>query len=390
MRVPVVRLLLSLLVLQAEFVLAQQPAYTFHTLDLPDALGLFGNVSATDIQEDNRLTLQYSWSPGDPVQPGTFHTYGTAQNQAIACPAPAVWTGIQGTNHGRALTGWCYTDGATPTVTGFYRAANGVWTTLVVPGAIYTEGRDVNNWENVVGTWIDSGGNCHGFVWAQSTGQYTTLDVPAAWNGVCTNPQAIENANVIVGTYQSPLGHQRGFRYDLNANTWGAVAGPDNDVTVLTGINDYGVTLVYSDNVMTGSHGYYLWQNGVFTPFVFPFPQADWYALRRINNAGWIVGDYTETIYPPGWPDTTASPTYFNRAFVAIPRPAAPAVASIKTPRGRQKQALSIESTEVEPEARDTQGMAHTALRVAAVPAMPPVSPLCTVLQGPARQALCR
>ena len=79
-------------------------------------------------------------------------------------------------------------------------AAALVFTTLDVPGAVLTNAQGVNLQGDVVGTYTDTAGVQHGFLW--SGGQFRTVDVP---NGHAVIARGINASGDIVGSYQRPV-----------------------------------------------------------------------------------------------------------------------------------------------------------------------------------------
>ena len=67
-------------------------------------------------------------------------------------------------------------------------------------------GLGINDFGDVVGDYVDSAGNRHGFL--RSKGVYTTLDVPGA---VFTVAEAINIFGQITGLYIDANGNQHGF-----------------------------------------------------------------------------------------------------------------------------------------------------------------------------------
>jgi probable HAF family extracellular repeat protein len=81
----------------------------------------------------------------------------------------------------------------------------GSYTTLDVPGALYTYASGINASGQIVGTYYDAAKRIHGFLLDQ--GNYSTLDVPGStW----TQAHAINDSGQIVGSYSDGAG-QHGF-----------------------------------------------------------------------------------------------------------------------------------------------------------------------------------
>ncbi|NOU44490.1 MAG: hypothetical protein HOO87_13235, partial [Methyloglobulus sp.] len=97
----------------------------------------------------------------------------------------------------------------------------------------------MNNNGQVVGTYIDSTNKWHGFVY--SNGVFTSIDVPDAGY---TNVKDINNNGQLIGEYSnSTYGHTHGF---LNKNgVFTTIDLPDYQSTALKAINDSGQILGY-------------------------------------------------------------------------------------------------------------------------------------------------
>jgi probable HAF family extracellular repeat protein len=166
-------------------------------------------------------------------------------------------------------------------------AADYVYTTLDVPGAVATHAYGINTAGQVVGDYTDARGVPHGFL--LSNGSYITLDAPNS-NG--TQAWGINNAGQIVGSSSGGFLLSGGSytRLDLPAS-FGGQFGPAINV-VAAGINDAG-QIVGSFAVLTNLNpprtrtGAFLLSNGVYTNIT--DPQRDTRA-EGINNAGQIVG----------------------------------------------------------------------------------------------------
>lgn len=93
-------------------------------------------------------------------------------------------------------------DDAADTTHGFL-LSKGTFTTIDVPGALFTAVTDINNAGVMIGAYDDTAGgcvagNCHGFVLRQGT--FTTIDFPGASH---TEVLGINDAGEIVGVHRS-------------------------------------------------------------------------------------------------------------------------------------------------------------------------------------------
>jgi uncharacterized membrane protein len=81
------------------------------------------------------------------------------------------------------------------------------FTTIDVPGAVFTQPTGINSAGRIVGFYIDGTTFAsHGFLLEQGT--YTSIDVPGA---IATQAEAINSAGRIVGTYVDSSFVSHGF-----------------------------------------------------------------------------------------------------------------------------------------------------------------------------------
>jgi probable HAF family extracellular repeat protein len=75
------------------------------------------------------------------------------------------------------------------------------FTTIDVPGALYTYPTGINDSGQIVGFYRDASSTLHGFL--LDNGSYTTLDVPGAY---LTEAYGINDSGQIVGYYEDAAG----------------------------------------------------------------------------------------------------------------------------------------------------------------------------------------
>jgi hypothetical protein len=95
----------------------------------------------------------------------------------------------------------------------------------------------VNKWNSIVGTYLDSKSNIHGFKRWSNSGAIS-LDFPGASQ---TRPARINDGGAIVGLYDDPGGQAHGFIY--HNGEWATLDYPNTPETALTGISDAGVII---------------------------------------------------------------------------------------------------------------------------------------------------
>lgn len=139
-------------------------------------------------------------------------------------------------NAGGEVTGWYQPEtlGSAPPMPFIYREGN--YTTLTVPDADYAAGHAINDYGDVVGSYID-GGYEHGFIYR--AGVVAKFDVPGALN---TTPRTINAPGQVVGSFQDgSTGDFHSFRYSeghYKVIKWPGVSA--NSINVQD-INDRGV-----------------------------------------------------------------------------------------------------------------------------------------------------
>lgn len=184
-----------------------------------------------------------------------------------------------------------------------YDSANGVITMIDYPGAGATTANGVNDKGQIVGGFCAStiacpvlGGSVadHGFLY--SNGVFTQLDFPGAES---TQPNAINNAGVIVGVYIINSTGPHGFMY--SNGTYTNIDFPGAGTTYALAINNLGV--------VAGSHdGFagFLYSKGKFQSVSVPNVIAT--GLFGINDHNDIVG-FVATTGMPG-----------NATFKGVPK----------------------------------------------------------------------
>jgi probable HAF family extracellular repeat protein len=100
----------------------------------------------------------------------------------------------------------------------------------------------INDLGQIAGTYVDMGGNRHGF-FRDSAGNYTTLDAPGA---ILTTANGINNSGKIVGMYVDASGHSNGFFLSgaadhANPGAWTTINVRGATDTIINSINDAGL-----------------------------------------------------------------------------------------------------------------------------------------------------
>jgi probable HAF family extracellular repeat protein len=159
---------------------------------------------------------------------GSFTTLdapGTAFNQLL------------GINDGLTAVGYSSTDTTGATLQRSFTESGGVFTYIdgfLPSGTQNNQAVGINNSGMVVGFYVDSTGNTHGYL--LNTGTLTSLNFPGS---TFTAAFGINNSGAIVGVYVDSGGTQHGFLYN---GTWNTLDVPQGVLgsTTINGINDKG------------------------------------------------------------------------------------------------------------------------------------------------------
>ena len=156
------------------------------------------------------------------------------------------------------------------------------FTTIDVPGAVYTQAFGINKSGDIVGGYGTTFTDSHGFL--LSGGSFTTFDGP----GTFTRADGIDKSGNIVGSYRDAnTGLDHGF-LRLADSTFTTIDDPDGaQGSRINGINNAGTMVGDFTDAAGFAHGFVL-SGGTFTTV--DFPGAASTLLFEINNSGAMVG----------------------------------------------------------------------------------------------------
>jgi len=275
----------------------QPTSYSFLSVEVPNSQGKLGFTSLADINDKGEIVGGFT--AGDSQG---FIISKRSEITRTGCPN-ATFTFLLGINNSGAIAGSCH-DGTTHATHAFLRNQKGQYTLIDVPGAVITEGRGLNDFNQVIGYYRDETGEQHGFVW--NDGAFFTLDLPDLEN-VIPYPQGINNRGQVVGSFaERPCNcNERGFLFSQGSLT--IIDFPGARATILNGINDRGdIVGIYVDS--NGEHHGFVLDDEGFKTVDVQFAGIDFTEAAGINNRGEIVGRYLQR-----------DPIY-DSGFVAIPR----------------------------------------------------------------------
>jgi probable HAF family extracellular repeat protein len=248
-----------------------------HTIDGPNGF----ETDCNDINNSNVVVGFYVDNNG------VSHGFAQVGQQMKIVDVPgATATLLYGINNHNQVVGW-YTDASSVTH-GLAMDSHQHMTTIDPPGSTLTNAWGINDAGEIVGAYTDSGGVFHGFTLLN--GKYTTFDAP---NGaVLTELTGINNKGEMVGIFDDSTGVEHGFGVSNghfiqidDPNSLGAVTATDR-------VNDseeyVGLWATSTGGPFSGYHA----KANVFTTITFPGSTET--RTRGLNNAGVVVGRYTD------------------------------------------------------------------------------------------------
>jgi probable HAF family extracellular repeat protein len=167
-----------------------------------------------------------------------------------------------------------------------FTLTNGVYRTLLVPGASISVLSGINTAGQMVGSYIDSSGNPHGFF--ANAGTFSNIDFPGSTG---TNASGINDSDEVVGVYADMGGQQHGFLD--NAGTWTSLDYPGAVVTAAAGVNTAGDIVGVWQDAALNTHGF-LYSDGAFSKVDVVGAQDT--RLTSIKNSGALTGQFTDAL----------------------------------------------------------------------------------------------
>jgi probable HAF family extracellular repeat protein len=172
-----------------------------------------------------------------------------------------------------------------------FLADNGIFTTIDPPGATYTSIDGINDRGQMVGTFVPSNGRLQGFLY--DNGSFTTVAVPGSSSGFASG---INNRGQIVGSFIGPTNFTYvGFLENNGAFSTIDSSPPDNVyVTRPSDINNRGqiVGTLFTFNHPPPNGQGFLLENGQFSPIIVPGARETW--PLGINDRGQVVGRFVD------------------------------------------------------------------------------------------------
>jgi hypothetical protein len=298
------------------------PAYSFRTISVPGAAGTYaisinssghiaGGYSLTDPSTEKFGLHGFLLRQGVFTTinfPGAAQTYGESINDGDS--GLGSYVGYNGTESDYVRTGRNFES-------------------FALAGAVQTFSSGIDNALNIVGSYYDSGGKRHGFLFFHNTGNFDIVAFPGA---VSTSPAAMYDQN-IVGWYSNtdasgtPSVGTQSFLLKgsaLSDGNYTSINVPGASFSTPNGVNVYGdIVGVYADS--GGLSHSFVYSGGSFATIDFPGAAAGTTYAYAINANGEIVGQYNDPILGGTF------------GFLAIP--VTPAVAAaLKAPISRKRK----------------------------------------------------
>jgi uncharacterized membrane protein len=169
---------------------------------------------------------------------------------------------------------------------------NGVFTPIDPPGSPQTLASDINNAGQVVGSYVSTSQSTHFADYLDDHGVFTAFGPPPGGGFAGADGPHINDAGAIVGSFNEQTDFAgRGYLY--NNGVFTTINFPGATSTGVGGINDAGeIVGQYTDS--GGTSHVFLDNNGVFTTMDINIPGGGTFFLTGINNAGEIVGYYQD------------------------------------------------------------------------------------------------
>jgi hypothetical protein len=257
--------------------LAQQPFVS--TVDMP--LGeVMGTVFLSDINDngDYVANMHYGNQAGVLIQ--------GAKSVWLHCPnsVPGATTASSLNRHGEVV-GSCWTKDNK--MKGFlYRPSNpnAPYSFFTVQGALGVQALGINDQGHAVGIWLGQGSGEQAFLYKNGKTSWLTLpftDIAA------TLPQAITNSGVIVGTYVDTGGNYHGFRSTTSGTT--VIDVPGALWTMLLDSNEAGEMIGWYRG-LDDTVGGFVYANWQFYSLPIVEPHLIFTELSGINNHRQVVG----------------------------------------------------------------------------------------------------
>ena len=188
-----------------------------------------------------------------------------------------------------------YSSQNASTIAKGFMLSGSTFTSIVHPNAVWgTTLTGVNKYNSVVGWYLDSNENPHGFK-RYSDGSFRILQFNAGV--INTVPNGINDFGTIVGT----VSNTHGFIFHNNA--WATLDYPNNSPTDLKGVSNGGVIVGINHSTQQGVS--FLYTNGKFK--IINIPNSFLTNVSSISPGGLIAGTANMTGDQTGWRGFTAT-----------------------------------------------------------------------------------
>lgn len=190
-----------------------------------------------------------------------------------------------GINYFRVVTGTYFSN--TDNAFHGFLFNSGIFTSYDI-NSLPTSANGINDWGHVVGTFGAPTQANQGFL--KSGGTLKTFSVPGSTD---TRAIGVNNFDMIVGRYLDSGNINHGYIRNWNGSLIFPVDYPGATFTTLNGVNDFGLIVgLYRDGAGK-EHGFLLKRPNTFVTF--DYPNAAGTSLNGINDEGFISGRYTDS-----------------------------------------------------------------------------------------------
>ena len=251
-------------------------AYNFTTIDVPGALA----TDASGINNSGEIVGSFEDHPAGSM--GFLYTNGVITT--INVPG-AVGTSASAISNSGIIAG-SFTDVGAPTIQPLlFVDTNGVFSQIAYPGATTIGANGINNSGEIVGRVGTISNGTFGIVYMN--GVFSTFHFPGMQDQSVGDTGVNDSGVIVGGSFSGAFIDNNGVFITFNP--------PGNSLADAFAISDSGLIVGdYVDGITSQTHGF-LYENGVFVNIDYPNALPGTTELRGVNDAGQIVGFYTDS-----------------------------------------------------------------------------------------------
>lgn len=160
------------------------------------------------------------------------------------------------------------------------------YTKIMYPGSTWTEASGINDAGQVVGTYTDTSGIAHGFLY--QNGVYTKLDYPGTAHNYAFG---INDAGDVVGSFSAVMPRGPYHASLRQGGVWSEFDFPGNETDGRAINNSGNIVGIYNAGFGTPDHGF-LKVGENYTSI--DYPGASLTYVFGVNDANWVTGTYRD------------------------------------------------------------------------------------------------